>query len=212
MTKPNLTVKPTVESTIDLIKWLHQGQTDWEGEPYWQHPIAVMKLLDDPRYGMDVLGPPTEAEIFMSLLHDTEEDVFLDRETGEPVPETHPRARRLTPDDLRGYGYDDATVVTKIDHYLTRHPDTNILETTKKEFRNGSHTYLDKIRLIRASGDRSIMRVKLADNLHNSDPERRKALSPDRLQAAISIYKKRYKPSIAILREGLGLPQLEVFG
>lgn len=59
---------PSIEDTIAFIKKAHAGQTTKGGEPYWTHPVAVMKLL------------PAEATVdeqHAALLHDVIEDCGL---------------------------------------------------------------------------------------------------------------------------------------
>jgi hypothetical protein len=56
---------PTIEETIALIKLLHENQTDQDGQPYWQHPVAVMNLLPE--------GTDLEVKL-AALLHDVLED------------------------------------------------------------------------------------------------------------------------------------------
>lgn len=58
--------------------------------------------------------------------------------------------------------------------------------------------YLDWIRSIAASGNRVAIRVKIADNEDNSDPQRIAALPPDQRSIA-----ERYHHSLRILRAAL---------
>lgn len=69
--------------TLSLIKNLHHNQFDKAGDPYWQHPLAVMRLL-----------PPSASEDarHAALLHDVLEDT--------PTTEA----------DLRFFGYSDRIV------------------------------------------------------------------------------------------------------
>jgi (p)ppGpp synthase/HD superfamily hydrolase len=74
---------PTIEQTIEFIRSAHAGQTDKGGQPYWQHPVAVMRRL----------GPAaSENEKMAALLHDVIED------TG------------TTAEDLRGLGYPEEVI------------------------------------------------------------------------------------------------------
>lgn len=56
---------PSIETTVELMKRLHSGQTDKAGEPYWGHPLRVMRRLGD--------DASMEAKL-IALLHDTIED------------------------------------------------------------------------------------------------------------------------------------------
>lgn len=74
---------PTIEDTIEFIRAAHAGQTDKGGQPYWQHPVAVMRRL----------GPSaSETEKLTALLHDVIED-------------THTSA-----DDLRRLGFAEEVI------------------------------------------------------------------------------------------------------
>lgn len=59
-------------------------------------------------------------------------------------------------------------------------------------------TYLDWIRQIAASGNEGAIRVKLADNTHNSDPDRLAQLPSEQRSIA-----KRYERSMRILRDAI---------
>ncbi len=59
--------------------------------------------------------------------------------------------------------------------------------------------YLDWIRGMAATGDRSVLRVKLADNLSNSDPARSFAGSP-------ALIETKYRPARLILEAALEGP------
>jgi (p)ppGpp synthase/HD superfamily hydrolase len=59
-------------------------------------------------------------------------------------------------------------------------------------------TYLEWIRSISASGDHDLIRIKLADNIHNSHPERIAQLPPEQRDIV-----NRYRRSMAILRAAL---------
>lgn len=54
-----------LEKTIELIQHFHDGQTDWQGNPYWMHPVAVMARLP-------ARAPEHWKKI--ALLHDIVED------------------------------------------------------------------------------------------------------------------------------------------
>jgi (p)ppGpp synthase/HD superfamily hydrolase len=56
---------PTIEQTVAFIQMAHTGQKDKAGNPYWHHPVSVMRRLGDDA---------TEAERLTALLHDVIED------------------------------------------------------------------------------------------------------------------------------------------
>ena len=87
----------------------------------------------------------------------------------------------VTESDLRALGYSEKTI--GIVTLLTRPAGT---------------TYLDWIRSIAKSGNMGAIRVKLADNAHNSDPARIAQLPPEQRTIA-----RRYKRSMRILRAAL---------
>jgi hypothetical protein len=60
-----------IEETIEFIKRAHAGQTDKGGNPYWLHPVSVMRRL-----GEDA----SEAEKLTALLHDVIEDTHYTAE------------------------------------------------------------------------------------------------------------------------------------
>ena len=74
---------PTIDETIRFIQWAHTGQVTKGNEPYWTHPVAVMKLLPEDA---------TDDERHAALLHDVLED------TG------------TTADDLSVAGYSDEVI------------------------------------------------------------------------------------------------------
>jgi (p)ppGpp synthase/HD superfamily hydrolase len=92
-----------------------------------------------------------------------------------------------TPDDLLREGYPHE-VVALVDG-LTRRP--------------GSGSYMDWIRSIASSGNTSLMRIKLADNRHNSDPQRLEGLPAEEKAKFADMARNRYTRSIAILERGL---------
>ena len=87
----------------------------------------------------------------------------------------------VTEDDLRESGYSEKTI--GIVRLLTRPP---------------GMTYMDWIRSIAASGNLGAIRVKLADNRHNSDPARIAQLPPEQRSIA-----RRYVRSMRILKAAL---------
>lgn len=148
---------PTIDETIAFIKRAHQGQTTKSGEPYWTHPVAVMKLLPDDA---------TKDERHAALLHDVIEDCGFTRH------------------DLRQAGYSERTV--------------QLVEALSRPTGPRRPSYMDWIRSIAASGDRGLIRIKLADNEHNSQPDRVANLPPDERDIV-----KRYERSMKILRKAL---------
>ena len=145
-------MKPTIESTITLIKKLHEGQLDKAGNPYWTHPIRVMNYLDP--------NLPDNYK-FTALLHDTIEDCGINR------------------DYLLAEGYDIEVV------------DAVVLLSRDKS--KGS--YIDWIHSIKKSKNDIAIKVKIADNQDNSDPERINQL-PEH-ERSIS---NRYERSLKILQ------------
>lgn len=87
----------------------------------------------------------------------------------------------IAEDDLRAAGYSENTI--EIVKLVTR-------PTGAKQ-----PSYMDWIRSIAASGNAGAIRVKLADNKHNSLPERIAMLPPEERDIA-----KRYERSMKILR------------
>jgi (p)ppGpp synthase/HD superfamily hydrolase len=92
-----------------------------------------------------------------------------------------------TADDLRQHGYSDDVVGTVI--MLSRTPD--------------SGSYMEWVRSIAASGNRAAIRVKIADNEHNSDPVRITQLPPEAREKAEQMATNRYRRSLAVLRRAL---------
>ena len=90
----------------------------------------------------------------------------------------------VTAGDLRQAGYSERTVHLVL--LLSRPP------TPQRP------SYMDWIRSIAATGDRGLIRIKLADNEHNSKPERVANLPPDERGIV-----KRYERSMKILRAAL---------
>ncbi len=63
---------PDIDTTIELIKKLHEGQTDQSGKPYFQHPMRVM-------HNVSTIYPEADQDILMAaLLHDVIEDCGVD--------------------------------------------------------------------------------------------------------------------------------------
>lgn len=83
-----------------------------------------------------------------------------------------------TRDDLLALGYSD-----------------EIVSSVERLSRPKGVTYMDWIRSIAVSGDRVAIKVKIADNEHNSCPERNGKLPEDKRDIV-----KRYERSLRILR------------
>lgn len=145
---------PTIDETIAFIQEAHAGQTDKAGNPYWMHPVSVMRRL----------GPDaSENEKLAALLHDVIEDT------------DHTAA------DLLAMGYPDDVVVA-----------VQLLSRPEGDARPA---YLEWVRSLAASGNRTAVRVKIADNEDNLDPERIALLPPNERDIT-----RRYEQSLRILR------------
>jgi (p)ppGpp synthase/HD superfamily hydrolase len=164
-----------IARTIALIQVLHDGQFDWTGAPYWQHPCAVMNLLPD--------GSQLERKL-IALLHDVIEDC---KEKIAELLKVPPESvtNEVAAQFLRDNGY-CAWVVRGV----------TLLTRTK------GVSYLDEIREIVASGHLDAMWVKYTDNTHNSDPERIAALTPE-IKAKHRGMSRRYARSKTLLRRGI---------
>lgn len=90
----------------------------------------------------------------------------------------------MTGDDLRAAGYSARTVF--------------LVEGLSRPEGASRPSYMDWIRSIAASGDRGLIRIKLADNEHNSQPDRIAKLPPEQRDIA-----KRYERSMRVLRAAL---------
>lgn len=64
-------------------------------------------------------------------------------------------------------------------------------------------TYKDWMRQIAGSGDAWLIRIKLADNEHNSDPSRNADDDDATRQKVADMRKRRYEPARRVLLEGL---------
>jgi (p)ppGpp synthase/HD superfamily hydrolase len=58
---------PTIDETIEFIKSAHAGQSDKAGNPYWMHPVSVMRRL-----GEDACEDAKIAALLHDVLEDTE--------------------------------------------------------------------------------------------------------------------------------------------
>ena len=164
-----------IARTIALIQVLHDGQFDWTGAPYWQHPRDVMNLLP--------AGSQLERKL-TALLHDVIEDCKIKIAELLGVPPVSVTTE-VAAQYLRDNGY--CAYVVRGVTLLTR--DKGI-------------SYLDEIRKIVASGHLDAMWVKLCDNTHNSDPERIAKLTPE-VKAKHSSMRRRYARSKTLLRRGI---------
>jgi (p)ppGpp synthase/HD superfamily hydrolase len=64
-------MKPTIKSTLSLIKKAHAGQM-YGSSPYWTHPLAVAEK------GREIFGSKfTDTAYIVALLHDVIEDTHL---------------------------------------------------------------------------------------------------------------------------------------
>jgi (p)ppGpp synthase/HD superfamily hydrolase len=148
----------TIEDSISFIQEAHAGRLTKGGEPYWTHPVAVMKLLP---------ADASEDERHAALLHDVIEDT------------------KFTADDLRRRGYSDETIT--------------IVKLVSRPAKKPRPPYIEWIvSTIVASGNRGAMRIKLADNQHNMQPDRVAKL-PDAERDLV----KRYERSARILEKAL---------
>jgi len=149
----------TLDDTIAFIKQCHAGQITKIGEPYWTHPVAVMRSLpenasDDAKHA--------------ALLHDVVDDCGV------------------TAADLLQRGYSPRTV--------------HLVVCLSRPTGMRRPSYMDWIRSIGESGDRELIEIKLADNWHNSLPERIASLPEDERNIV-----RRYERSTRVLQKALGL-------
>ncbi len=151
-------IQPTVESTLELIKKAHEGQT-YDGKPYWTHCAGVMSLLP---------AGSTDDEKMIALLHDTIEDTAV------------------TAVDLRKIGYNNHIIST-------------IELLSNNMSKPAGMAYLEWIEtVIAASGNKSAIKVKIADNTSNSNASG-SGITPDKKKSL----NKRYEKSLEILRKAL---------
>lgn len=92
----------------------------------------------------------------------------------------------VTADGLREAGYSERTI--------------SLVEGLSRPKIEARPTYMDWIRSIAASGDHDLIRIKLADNIHNSHPDRIAKL-PEGERDIVN----RYRRSMSILMAALGL-------
>lgn len=172
---------PTLDETIALASELHAGQDDLTGEPYINHPLAVMLAL-----------PPeaTDDDRHLALLHDTIED-------------SH--ARIIAMMQAKGLAFDPSSPMTCLEFFRSRHYSNYVIEGLMLLTRDmwSGWTYLSYIRNIIASGHHGAMLVKYFDNCHNSDPDRLARVLPKHVRSVPGLV-RRYQRSKALLAAALG--------
>lgn len=105
-------MKPTVKSTIKLIKKAHAGQK-YGSSPYWTHPLAVAEK------GKELFGSRfTLSAYFAALLHDVVEDT------------------NLTPADLQKMGY-NAQVIDTVE-LVTKNPSLDYEGNIRRIIQSGN--------------------------------------------------------------------------
>lgn len=141
--------KDEIKNTLEFIKKAHASQS-YNGQPYYHHPVAVMKRLPSS----------SSAEVKLAaLLHDVIEDT------------------EYTESDLLDLGYSKRTV-----------------DLVSKLSRPPGSTYLDWISDIKATGDKDLINIKVADNEENLSNI--KNLPPEKQSIG-----KRYEKSLQILKK-----------
>ena len=144
---------PSIESTIAFIQQAHAGKDYKPGMPYWQLPVAVMKRLP---------ANATHEEKLAALLHDVLEDTSYTRE------------------QLLDMGYSPLTldIVQAVSSKLPSEPlsDADFV----KWYRGTIQALVDGSKKVGPDGHllcfdmvahRGALRLKLADNQENMDPE-----------------------------------------
>lgn len=159
---------PSIEQTRALAGWAHRAQTDKAGHPYIQHVERVANRVREKLAGLDGIAIP----------QDEADDIVRAAYLHDIIEDTPFDAAALA-----GLGY-GPRVVAMVEA-VTRRPGDGL-------------TYMDKIRLIAASGDIGAILIKLSDNEDNSDPVRIAALPPEQQGVA-----QRYERSMRILRAAL---------
>lgn len=119
------------------------------------------------------LHPMAVAEL---LPPESDEDEYLAALLHDVLEDTD-----ATESDLRDLGYSEKTI-----------------DIVKLLTRPSGLAYLDWIRQIAASGNQGAIRVKLADNTHNSDSNRIARLRPEKRSIV-----QRYEKSMRILHDAL---------
>ena len=90
----------------------------------------------------------------------------------------------MTADDLRASGYSERTIA--------------LVQRLSRPEGENRPSYMDWIRSMAASGDRGLISIKLADNEHNSQPDRVAKLPLGERDIV-----KRYERSMWVLRSAL---------
>ena len=149
---------PRIEKAIEVAKKAHEGQLRKTGEPYFVHPMAVKKILEE--WGMD------EDTIIAGLLHDTVEDTDL-----------------ILEDIKKEFGETVAFLVNGITKLGTARNGMRDIDTylpaTKDNFLRLMIALGDDIR---------VLIVKLADRLHNLrtlsalPPDKQKKIAKETLE------------------------------
>jgi len=168
-------MNPSVEETIEFIKVMHAGQTDWSGLPYWQHPVAVMNLLPP--------DSPLEWKL-IALLHDVIED------------STAAIAAAIGADEK------EVTVEVAMQFLRDRGYSDYVVEGVRLLTRDEGQPYEEEIARLVASGHVGAMHTKYADNTHNTSEARYATLSEAKRARALRL-RPTYETSKAMLREGL---------
>jgi (p)ppGpp synthase/HD superfamily hydrolase len=157
-------MQPSINYTLDLIRDLHEGQTDHSGKPYVAHPIRVARNVRaiDPQASDDV--------VMAAMLHDTIEDCGIDdnflRQKGYSEeciaivnlvtkPENDPRSYDQVIDDLVASGNRGAMLVKLADNMDNLHPErvTGLKQSnSEKAERLGSRYRASIERLCAATG------------------------------------------------------------
>lgn len=134
-----------INTAIELIKKLHEGQFEKGGGPYWHHPVSVMEGL---------LPDANDEDRIIALFHDAPEDCSgHDWVRAKALVEEHP---------FSDYEKRGILLLTRIEGQYLHH---ETMEIT-------SGSYMDYIRNIMASGHYGAIIGKYSDNLRNSDPAR----------------------------------------
>ena len=131
----NKVSRPTIQTTAQLMRELHEGQTDPDGHPYFRHPMRVAMNLRR-------IYPQASDDMMMAaLLHDTMEDceqvdeeylrqkgysencIEIIRLLSRPPEDPRPYAQVV--EDLIVSGNVDAMIVKIADNMDNLHPERN---------------------------------------------------------------------------------------
>ena len=124
--------------------------------------------------------PVAVMEILQGMHPDATEDELHAALLHDVIEDT-----KFTAHDLRDLGYSDRTIA--------------LVSGLSRPTGDTRPSYMDWIRSIAGTGDRDLIRIKLADNMHNSHPDRIAQLPPEQRDIV-----NRYRRSMAILRAALG--------